>query len=533
MVPRSVLVIVAALVLAATGSVVRAHDIWAIAGETVLRVDSATGAIRPARRLPPVRALAPVSGVRAWALTDDTLLLIDQDLEPLVSVQLPPASADAVRMIAGDPIEGGVWLAEGSQLSSFDASGTPARQWTVDGAISALAFAGPEAVYVAAGSRIARFDDEGALRGRIELPSDGGSGAARLLVDVLGGLLWIVRDDGVLQLDAIAGLAIRRRIEFPGPIVATSLDPLTGEVTLAARGHIVRFDRDAVALGGFGGPASAELLHGPWGVAIDVPIGVAPTLSLARQDTLAAAQQRFVLQLGAQCDGNRCAPTPDYLRTLRLDVVLGHRTLGGAFAASESASSVEGVVEIDASDPDAQLRATVADAYGRVSDTLVVSPRGPDAQREVPRAKANAPPVVSITAPGNNASFAAPATVVVNANATDSDGTVSKVEFFRNGTLVSTDTSSPWTATLSGLAIGTYALTAKATDNTGASTTSAAVNIQVKANVAPTVSLTAPANNAAFTAPATIVLTATAADSDGGRSARSISSVAARRKSRP
>ncbi len=67
------------------------------------------------------------------------------------------------------------------------------------------------------------------------------------------------------------------------------------------------------------------------------------------------------------------------------------------------------------------------------------------------------------------------------------------------------------------MAAGSYSLTAKATDNSGSVTTSTAVSVTVNApaNVAPTVSITSPANGATFTAPASITINATASDSDG------------------
>ena len=49
-------------------------------------------------------------------------------------------------------------------------------------------------------------------------------------------------------------------------------------------------------------------------------------------------------------------------------------------------------------------------------------------------------PAVSITSPANNASFIAPANITINATASDSDGTISKVEFFQGTTLLNTDT---------------------------------------------------------------------------------------------
>lgn len=91
----------------------------------------------------------------------------------------------------------------------------------------------------------------------------------------------------------------------------------------------------------------------------------------------------------------------------------------------------------------------------------------------------NVAPTVSITSPANGATFAAGANITLNANAADSDGSVSKVDFYQGSTLLGTDTSSPYSFTWNGVAAGSYALTAKATDNGGATTTSAAVNITV------------------------------------------------------
>jgi endoglucanase len=128
----------------------------------------------------------------------------------------------------------------------------------------------------------------------------------------------------------------------------------------------------------------------------------------------------------------------------------------------------------------------------------------------------NSSPVVSITSPANNASYVAPASVVINASATDSDGTISKVEFYNGATLLGTDTSSPYSFTWSNVAAGTYSLTAKATDNNTAATTSSVVAIVVNnPNAPPTVSITSPANNSSYTALATITINASATDSDG------------------
>jgi RHS repeat-associated protein len=125
------------------------------------------------------------------------------------------------------------------------------------------------------------------------------------------------------------------------------------------------------------------------------------------------------------------------------------------------------------------------------------------------------PPTVSLTAPANGAVYVAPATITLTANAADTDGTITQVDFYNGTTKIGTATAAPYTFTWTNVAAGTYSLTAKATDNANVATTSTAVSVTVNANKAPTVSLTAPANNAVYIAPAAITLTANAADSDG------------------
>jgi len=125
----------------------------------------------------------------------------------------------------------------------------------------------------------------------------------------------------------------------------------------------------------------------------------------------------------------------------------------------------------------------------------------------------NALPSVAITAPGNNAIFAAPVTFPVTASASDSDGSIAKVEFYNGATLIGTATSAPYSAILRDAAAGALNLTATAIDNRGASSTSAPVTVTV--NSLPTVSLTSPTSNASFKAPANIPLAVQVADTDG------------------
>jgi|GEM_PF-1776598 len=102
----------------------------------------------------------------------------------------------------------------------------------------------------------------------------------------------------------------------------------------------------------------------------------------------------------------------------------------------------------------------------------------------IPCSSAGSAPTVSVTSPAAKSAFSAPATVTLTADAQDSDGVVTQVAFFANGTPIGTDTASPFTIDWANVPAGAYSLTAVATDNEGLQTTSAAVPIAVGARQA-------------------------------------------------
>ncbi|MBI2497743.1 MAG: Ig-like domain-containing protein, partial [Opitutae bacterium] len=97
----------------------------------------------------------------------------------------------------------------------------------------------------------------------------------------------------------------------------------------------------------------------------------------------------------------------------------------------------------------------------------------------------NQSPAVALTSPADGTSYAAPTAIALAATATDSDGTVAKVEFFSEATNLGEDTTAPYELTWTPPASGIHVLTAKATDNAGAVTTSAPVTVTVADNGVP------------------------------------------------
>jgi hypothetical protein len=93
----------------------------------------------------------------------------------------------------------------------------------------------------------------------------------------------------------------------------------------------------------------------------------------------------------------------------------------------------------------------------------------------------NTAPSVRITSPAEGATFDGATPIVVSTDASDVDGTIAQVDFYAENTLIGSVTSAPYTITWSNAAPGTHSLTAAATDNLGATATSAAVHITVAA----------------------------------------------------
>jgi plastocyanin len=90
-----------------------------------------------------------------------------------------------------------------------------------------------------------------------------------------------------------------------------------------------------------------------------------------------------------------------------------------------------------------------------------------------------APPVVTITNLAANSIFPSHANVLIQAQATDLDGSVTNVQFLSNGFAFATSTAAPHAATLSNVAAGFYQLRARAVDNSALVTTSAPVLVRV------------------------------------------------------
>ena len=95
----------------------------------------------------------------------------------------------------------------------------------------------------------------------------------------------------------------------------------------------------------------------------------------------------------------------------------------------------------------------------------------------------NSRPIVKISNPHKGISYEHLATLTIDAIASDPDGTVSKVEFFNGLVKLVEFTSAPYTYTWKDLAVGSYSITAIATDNLSDTTISSPVEFIISAKV--------------------------------------------------
>ncbi len=91
----------------------------------------------------------------------------------------------------------------------------------------------------------------------------------------------------------------------------------------------------------------------------------------------------------------------------------------------------------------------------------------------------NTPPTVSLTNPANGATFTTPVDIPIEAIASDTDGTVTKVDFYAGATLLGTDTSEPYGIVWTNAPVGTHSLSAVASDDGGATRPSAPISITI------------------------------------------------------
>jgi regulation of enolase protein 1 (concanavalin A-like superfamily) len=197
--------------------------------------------------------------------------------------------------------------------------------------------------------------------------------------------------------------------------------------------------------------------------------------------SVSAFQRRVSTGASRQHTDGPAVTTPHWVRLVRR---------GTSLTASQSSDGATWmpISTMTVSQPSVYVGLAVASANSQLAtgvfDNVVV---------ETP--STNQSPTVSLTSPPNGATYTAPASIPLAANASDVDGTIARVDFYAGATLVGTVTSSPYTYTWNGVAAGSYSITAVARDNAGAMTVSGARDIRVDPAALPRTAIFTPSTN--------------------------------------
>jgi hypothetical protein len=125
----------------------------------------------------------------------------------------------------------------------------------------------------------------------------------------------------------------------------------------------------------------------------------------------------------------------------------------------------------------------------------------------------NAPPTIKLLSPTDGATLSLPAEVKIQAEVTDSDDAVVKVQLYGDNRLLATFANSPYSFLWTNISPGKHTVKVRATDEFGAvSSVSAQFTVE---NKAPVIKLISPTAGASFSKGDSIVLEAEASDSDG------------------
>lgn len=556
-----------------------AATLWLTDNAQLFAIDTATNEAHVVTPTRDIADLAPVHEDRAWILLGRSLQKYSAAGALEIVIDLAALNVKDPSRIAGNSADGSVWLASRSRLYHFASDGSLVHSLAASAPPLAISVASDQTLWVLTSRSLSHFSAEGRSLETVRTDAFPFDAADHLMVAAAGGHAWVATRGRLARIDLRRRRPAVENVSLNDAAADFAWDGVRRQVWVAAGASVVGFDGGAlpvreVSLAHLGFTkitalavdprdgtfwvghdkglshvdATGSLLSQPQIVAATTQARFAPEapglrlqlLDPAANVTTSSATPLFSLRVEKLCSGVPCpaelSADSNFLLRARLDSLdVGSRfrfdAEGNAvFTPTEALSPGAHHFTAVATSQDGvfsnEVDITFVVALGNTSNAGATSTSGSTtsggtSHSSTPSLSAqagpggNSPPTVSMTAPTNGANFASGSDINLSASAADSNGTVTKVEFYRGGTtLIGAATSSPYTFTWNNVATGSYSLTAKATDNAGAVTTSAAVNITV-AGAAPTVSITSPANGATFSAPASIAITANAADSDG------------------
>jgi len=512
-----------------------------------------------------VRAVSARGDGSVWIAAGDAVQLLAQDGHVERWIDTTDSGFGQAELLATNVYDGSVWVTtDQSLLLHFAHDGVLEQGTTLVSKADAIAIDLDESVWLAANDQLLHFSPDGQWLRTEPLDLATGERAIALARDALRDRLWIATTGG-LRLLATDGTRFVNRVVQPGAATALALDPRTGVAMAVVEGALVSVDadHDAIAMRSplleedevaltvvYDAPDAsfaadtdkARVRFASDGTLRDrdvarvgllraaTPFRLDPMLMLLRPPNggvVTDPATEIVLRVDALCNGNRCKLPPAYVAQMRVDASLGGVPLGAPVVDETGRASFalhpvmrDGLNELSARAVDMFGHRAVLERaqWALLAPNESVSTVAPSAMQPTPAIDkaANKAPTVTLTQPSNGSVFSVGSALQLGANASDADGTIAKVEFYRGGTtLIGTATTAPYQYVWTIAAAGSYSLTAKAYDNRNGTAVSSAITITVVNNQPPSVALVSPAPGSFVRAGAPVTVEASASDSDG------------------
>jgi hypothetical protein len=446
-------------------------ELWVVTAERQLVRFMATGELMSVTPLadPPLRVATASDS--SWILGQETLSQVSPEGTTLANWRLDSLGAPRAELLTLDPLGEAAWVGTDRTVVRVDArSGSADLAATSSAPIVGLAY-DPEShrLWVAAEDELLAIDDDGG-RVRLDALQVGALRIRALGWDPRQRALLIADEQGVIRLDAETLVATR-----------------------VLRGvHAHRF-------------LSAGFLFGP---TLDVREG----------------ELGLIVFTGARCEGRPCDLGAGYRRGMSVTATAGELTQALRY---DPAVNAWPLPRDNPGAARASLRIDVEDRFGqRASATVEASEPGAstpasgsgDGEVTIKSGGKNQLPLVTVVAPAAGSVLVRPDggsdwSVPLQAEASDPDGRITQLEFRSGSTILATLTSAPWAHPWTNPTPGVHSLTAIATDDRKAKTTSTAVSVRVNSD--PVLAISAPADGALLDAATPVVIQASAADSDG------------------
>lgn len=539
---KSLFRLLLALILGCGHLPVAQAALWLADSQRAYRIDVDQRLVHWVDLQPGEHNILAVAGGKAWFVSHQGGRLIDADGNAITTVQFDAAPT----ALTADASRGDLFVANTSGILRYDLHGNAGYLPLPPVSVVVMRVAAGGELWALTKRGLYRFAKEVGWNAEIEWDQAPAELPKDFYVDRLRGVIWLVGQDGAKAL-------VRRENVWTETTKLEGGRANSGYAFDAESGRLWRIQGGALVSHEVGEKASAldqdlassdsgvlrydaeertlwwktglrlVAWHLPSGKRLDFrldeeqqalgALGHQPEFELGLMEPSEGEEGVLPFSIQANCGQRACALAGSALHGLRLFARLSEQTLAPELIDWELGQAVlrlpaklaDGTYPLDAW--------IESPAEHRIAEFALLLTQSEGRLTLAIRNKANQAPSISITAPSSNAVFHAPAKIDLQVSASDPDGTVKQVSYYRGTTLIATSTTAPFSYSWTNVGKGTYQLTAKATDNSGASTKSSAITVIV--NQLPTVSLSSPANNASFTAPANVTLTASASDGDG------------------